>query len=241
MTDQPAMPQYSIASCFSTYLLPHVLFVDDFAERQKVAMICCLAWNIGVFHDPQEREQHIERVWKTTEADNPDVTPPAGMEEGFKDDLRYLVAQKRDLFPRILTGLTKADLTPGKRNDILKMVTTGGGNDDIPLVTHPDAQGLPFLIDVLKGIRRDTALQVGQIEKLSRISGGLDDIMRTRMERAYTVQRASLLGYQRILRRWRDIQPGLSVKRVIGDWLEKLEEIEQNTKSILALLTQDVA
>ena len=65
--------------------------------------------------------------------------------------------------------------------------------------------------------------------------------MRTRMERAYSVQRASLLGYQRILRRWRDIQPGLSVKRVIDYWLEVLEEIERNTKSILALLTQDVA
>jgi len=241
MTKRPEMPQYTIASCFSTYLLPHILFVDDLAERQKVAMICCLAWNIGVFHDPQEREQHIEMVWQTTEADNPGVTPPAGMEEGFKDDLRYLVAQKRDLFPRILTGITKADLTRGKNNDILKMVTTGGGRDDIPLVTHPDAQGLPLLMDVLKGIQRDTATQVGQMEQLSQISGGLDDIMRTKMERAYSVQRASLLGYQRILRRWRDIQPGLSVKRIIDYWLEVLEEIERNTKGILVLLTQDAA
>ncbi len=112
------MPKYTIASCFSTYLLPHVLFVDTFEERQKIAMVCCLAWNIGVFHDAEQREKHIEMVWEMTKADNPDVKPPAGLELDFKDDLRHLAEQKRDLFPRILSGITKATLGKGNGQDI---------------------------------------------------------------------------------------------------------------------------
>ena len=51
------------ASCFATYTLPHVLFVDDFEERQRIAMICCLAWNISLFPDARQREEHIEMGW----------------------------------------------------------------------------------------------------------------------------------------------------------------------------------
>ncbi len=40
------MKPHSTASCFATYLLPHVLFVADFEEREWIAKICCLAWNI---------------------------------------------------------------------------------------------------------------------------------------------------------------------------------------------------
>jgi len=48
--------RHSTASCFATYLLPHVLFVADFEERRRVARICCLAWNVGLFPNAGGRE-----------------------------------------------------------------------------------------------------------------------------------------------------------------------------------------
>jgi len=51
---------HTTASCFATYLLPHVLFVADFEERGRIAKVCCLAWNIALFPDAGDRERHIE-------------------------------------------------------------------------------------------------------------------------------------------------------------------------------------
>jgi hypothetical protein len=60
--------QFNVASCFSSFLLPHVLFVEDLELRMKGTMGCCVAC-------------------------------PALLVQGFKQDLRMLVAQKHDLFP----------------------------------------------------------------------------------------------------------------------------------------------
>jgi hypothetical protein len=54
-------------------------------------MSCCLAWNISLFPEA-EQEDHIDRIWKMVEADNRDA-PPSGLEQGFKQDLRMLIAQ----------------------------------------------------------------------------------------------------------------------------------------------------
>ncbi len=66
------MKPHSTGSCFATYLLPHVLFVADFEERQRIAKVCCLAWNIALFPDAAERERQTEQVlldvWVDTEA-----------------------------------------------------------------------------------------------------------------------------------------------------------------------------
>jgi hypothetical protein len=231
------MPQYTIPSCFSSYLLPHVLFVDDFAKRQKIAMVCCLAWNIGLFPDSVEREQHIDRVWKMAEADNPGVLPPVGMEQGFKQEVQGLVEQKRDLFPRILTAITKADLRRTQRHDILRVETAGSG-EEIPLAINPCSRGLPAVVEVLKGIRRDTASQVELLEQVRLMPAALDDIMRTQMERAYAMQRASLVGFFCILTHWKEIEPGPNDVRVIDSWLAAIEEVEHHTKAILAFLDQ---
>jgi hypothetical protein len=56
------------------------------------------------------------------------------------------------------------------------------------------------------------------------------------MATAYCVQRADLIGYHRMLTVWRDTQPASSVKRVIGHWLDVLDEIEVNTKAVLGIL-----
>lgn len=62
------------------------------------------------------------------------------------------------------------------------------------------------------------------------------DIEATQTTTAYCVQRADLVGYQRILTVWRDIQPAASVKRVIGYWFDMLAGIEANTKAVLNML-----
>ncbi len=54
------MPRHSLASCFATYLLPHVLFVAGFEERERIARVCCLVWNIGLFPHARERARHFE-------------------------------------------------------------------------------------------------------------------------------------------------------------------------------------
>lgn len=60
-------------------------------------MSSSLAWNISLFPG-DEREDHIERIWQMVEADNQEAPTP-GLEQGFKQDLRMLVAQKQELFP----------------------------------------------------------------------------------------------------------------------------------------------
>ena len=87
--------QFTVASCFSSFMLPHVLFVEELEARKKAVMSCCLAWNISLFPSA-EQEDHIERIWQMVEADNQDAPPP-GLEQGFKLDLRMLVAQKQEL------------------------------------------------------------------------------------------------------------------------------------------------
>lgn len=70
-------------------------------------MSCCLAWNISLFPNA-EQEDHIDRIWKMVEADNQDA-PPSGLEQGVKQDLRMLAAQKQELFPWTHTNIPKAD------------------------------------------------------------------------------------------------------------------------------------
>jgi hypothetical protein len=65
------------ASCFATYALPHVLSVDNFGKRRRIGMIRCLAWNISLFPDARQREEHIEMVWNMSLNDNP-LPPPDG-------------------------------------------------------------------------------------------------------------------------------------------------------------------
>ncbi len=61
--------RHTTASCFATYMLPHVLFVADFEERQRIAKVCCLAWNIALFPDAAERERQTKQVLDVILAD----------------------------------------------------------------------------------------------------------------------------------------------------------------------------
>ena len=66
------------------YLLAHVLFVADFEERERIARVCCLAWNIGLFPDARDRERHIENTLDLF-FDNEEVPPPPGVRQGYGD------------------------------------------------------------------------------------------------------------------------------------------------------------
>lgn len=218
-------------------MLPHILFVQDIEERQKAVMTCCLGWNIGLFPDVGQREQQIGMVWKRVEADNQE-SPPPGLEEGFKRDLHMLVAQKRDLFPWLMTNIQQTELVQKNSRDVLR-IKTAGGIEEIELVTRLDPTGLPLIIEVLRGMHKDTEAQVDLMHQARRTPGALNDIETTQIATAYCRQRADLIGYQRMLTVWREIQPAPSVKRVIRHWLGVLDEIEANSKAVLAILTED--
>ena len=232
------MKQYTAASCFATFMLPHVMFVRDFEERKKATMCCCLGWNISLFLDVAQREQHIEMVWKMVEADNQEP-PPSGLKEGFKQDLRLLISQKRDLFPWLNTNIPKAMLRQHGSLEFLSIQTGNSDMEEIQLNPHPDPLGLPRIIEALRGIHRDTEEQMKRMEHAKRTPGVFSDIERTQMATAYCVQRADIIGYHRMLTVWRDTQPAPSVKRVIGHWLDVLDEIEVNTKAVLGILVSD--
>ena len=95
---------------------------------------------------------------------------------------------------------------------------------------------MPLIIEHLRSIQSDTAAQVDLLEQASRTPGAFTDIEATQMTTAYCVQRADLVGYQRILMVWCDSQPAESVKRVIGHWLGVMAEIEADTKAVLNIL-----
>jgi hypothetical protein len=230
------MKQYTTASCFSTFMLPYILFVRDFEERRKTVMTCCLGWNISLFPDNEQREQQIDMVWKMVEADNHE-SPPPGLEQGFKQDLRMLVTQKRDLFPWQIKNIPKAELNRNEAWDVLS-IDAGKGIEEIQLVTHPDPMGLSYIIEVLGGIHSDTKAMVDLIQQARQTPDVLKDMVTAQIVTAYCVQRAELIGYRRMLTVWLDIQPELSVKRVINHWLGVLDDIEMHTKTLLGILTE---
>jgi len=228
------MKTHTTAACFATYTLPHVLFVDGFEERRRIAMICCLAWNISLFPDARQREEHIEMVWNMSLNDNP-LPPPDGMEHGWKEDMRMLIEKKHDLFPRLMRRIPKAELVQQQPHDVLR-IKTDDGSDKIPLVTHPRVEGLPHTIPALHRMREDTEKQVETLQRIAQMPGGLKDVVEPRMATAYCAQRADLIGYHRMLTAWREAMPDPLVKNGIGQWLVVLDEIEAHTKAALGII-----
>ena len=215
-------------------MLPHVLFVEELGARKKAAMSCCLAWNISLFPE-SEQDGHIDRIWKMVDADNQDAPPP-GVEHGFKKDLRLLMKQKNELFPWMHTNIPKADLIGAGQHDVLRIATGTSQAEDIEILAWPNPTGLPLIIEHLRSIQQNTAAQVELLAQAKRVTGSFTDIEATQMATSYCVQRADLIGFQRMLTVWRDTQPAASVKRVIGHWLGVLADIEADSKAVLNLL-----
>ncbi len=191
------MKRHTTASCFAIYLLPHVLFVADFAERQRIAKVCCLAWNIGLFPDATERERQTEQVLDLILADAADVAPP-GFREGFADELRMLVEIKRDLFPWRFENVMAADLKQTPRADVL-VVNNGKAVERIDLTRPPPIMGMPVITKALVQMHRDTQAQRRTLEQARATPGLIEQVATSDMVTLYCAQRADLRGYHRML------------------------------------------
>jgi hypothetical protein len=211
-----------------------VLFVDEFEKRQRIAMICCVAWNISLFPDARQREDHIDMTWKMSLTDNPQP-PPNGMESGWKREIRMLISQKHDLFPRLMCRIPRVELAQRLPHDVLS-VRTDDQEIEITLVTHPRVEGLPHIIPALDRMREDTEKQVQTLQHIAKIPGGLKKVLEPGIATAYCAQRADLIGHHRMLTVWMEAMHDPLIKNGIGQWLGVLGEIEADTKAALEII-----
>jgi len=233
MQDTPVRP-HTTASCFATYLLPHVLFVADFEERERIARVCCLAWNIGLFPDAVERAHHIENTLALF-FDGEEAPPPPGVRQGYGEELHMLADLKRDLFPWQFANVMHASLEPGPGPDTLA-VDAGGAVERIELALNPSITVLPRVTKVLVGMHRDTKAQRGTLKEARRTPGLLEQAVGRDMLTAYCAQRADLRGYHRMLAAWSEASPEPEMKAGIGRFLLAVDEIEDDTKAVLGIL-----
>ncbi len=230
---QPRKPA-TLGSCFATYVLPQILFVESFAARLVLVRMCCLGWNIGIFPDAAQRAQQIDMVWDR-QVESSSTPPPAGAEQSFKRDLREMAERKRDLFPWELSPIPDATLVQGEQHDVVR-ITSAIGAEEQPLVTYLAPTGLPYILEALLHMQEDTAAQAELLTTLLRAPDVIDDVLETRLRRAYCVQRADLAGYRCLLAAWRKGQPG-AVKREIGRARAVADDIERTTRTVLAILS----
>ena len=232
MQDTSVRP-HTPASCFATYLLPHVLFVADFEERERIAKVCSLAWNIGLFPDADDRERHVEQILALFF--DGEAAPPQGVRQGYGEELTMLADLKRDLFPWQSAHVMHAGLEPGAGLDILA-VDADGAVERIELALHPSIMGLPHITKVLVGMHRDTRAQRGTLEKARKTPGLLEQVVGRDMLTAYCAQRADLRGYHRMLVAWSEASSEPDLKAGIGRFLLAMDEIEDDTKAVVGIL-----
>lgn len=227
------MRPHTTASCFATYLLPHVLFVADFEERERIAKVCSLVWNIGLFPDADDRERHIENTLALFF--DGEEAPPPGVRQGYGEELHMLADLKRDLFPWQFANVIHAGLEPGPGPDTL-VVDTGEAVERIELARCPSITVLPRITKVLVQMHRDTRAQRGTLEEAQRTPGLIEHVATRDMLTAYCAQRADLRGYHRMLATWSEASPEPEMKTGIGRFLLAVDEIEDDTKAVLGIL-----
>ena len=226
------MKPYSTAACFVTWLLPHILFVGDFEERARVTKVSCLAWNLGLFPDTEDRERHTENTLALLKDDNGVPPPP-----GFGEELRMLIALKRDLFPWQIDVLTSAELerTPG--GDVLH-AQAGGTIERIALALNPAVAGLPIITKALVQIHGDTRQQRATLEQALDTPGLIGQVATRKMLTTYCAQRADLRGYHRMLTTWSEVPSSPEFCSAIGQFLAAIVETEVDTKAVLGILAE---
>ena len=233
MQDTPVRP-YTTASCFATYLLPHVLFVADFEERQRIAKVCCLAWNIALFPDAAERERQTGQVLDMILTDAADKAPP-GFRDGFADELRVLVQIKRDLFPWRFENVMEAELKQTSRADVL-VVNNGEAVERIDLSRPPPIEGLPIITKALVQMHGDTQAQRHTLEQARATPGLIEEVATPDMVTLYCAQRADLRGYHRMLTAWREETSMPEMKAGVDRFLQAVNEIEEDSNAVLEIL-----
>jgi len=236
-----AVRRHTTASCFATCLLPYVLFVADPEERERVARVCNLAWNIALFPSAAERERQVAATADLIARDaegGAETGPPPGFREGFADELAMLAELKRDLFPWQPGLITRVDLkpAPGRGTVDVLSVETGEGVESVELVLNPSIMGLPRITKALVEMHQNTRAQRGTLERAQNTPGLLERAVTRDMLSAYCAQRADLRGYHRMLAEWRDeVSYNPELKAGIERFLVA-DEIEDDTKAVLGIL-----
>lgn len=231
---------HSTASCFTAYLLPHVLFVGDVEERRRIARVCCLAWNIALFPNAREREQHVEGtvalILRDAMADP--CPPPPGFRQGFADELRWLMEAKRDLFPWQLANVTDVRLEPGSEGTDALAVDADRTTERTEMVLRPSVMGAHIVLKALAEMHRSTQAQRATLEQAARTNPELlGQAVGRDMLTAYCVQRAELRSYGRMLRQWREeVGSEPELKAGVGRFLVAVDEIEDDTKAVVDVL-----
>ena len=84
---------HTTASCFATFLLPHVLSVADAEERRRITRVCRLAWNIALLGSGHESAPCVRLVRTPRERASTVYGPPAmadlagqGVNTAVRDD-----------------------------------------------------------------------------------------------------------------------------------------------------------
>lgn len=79
-------------------MLSQLLWTGKLEHRCKAAQLCLYGWDIALLPDASAREQQIDRLWETCEPiSEKDLSPD--FVRGFKQQMRALVALKRELLP----------------------------------------------------------------------------------------------------------------------------------------------
>lgn len=228
------MKRHTTASCFATYMLPHVLFVADFGERERIARVCCLAWNIGLFPDAAERARHVESTL-TLFFDGEEAPPPPGVREGYGEELHMLADLKRDLFPWRFETVMEAGLERAPRGDVL-VVDNGKVVERIGLTPPPPIEGLPIITKAIVQMRGDTQAQRRTLEEASTMPRLVEQVATPDMVTLYCAQRADLRGYHRMLTAWHEQVSMPEMKAGIDRFIHAVNEIEDDSKAVLAIL-----
>lgn len=196
-------------------------------------MTCCLAWNIGLFPDYLERKTQIDNIWEMHDSDARES--PSEAEQEFKKVLAKLVARKRDIFPWLTGQILMAELAQKNGGDVL-CVQTNGCFEEVALVVQPDSAELPDMIETLHRMHRETSAQVDFVHQVKSLDGVFSDIDTTQIATAYCARRADLIRYRRILSEWRQTQAKPIDAIVVNEWLTMLNQIEQDSKDLLAVI-----
>jgi len=226
--------RHTTASCFATYMLPHVLFVADFEERERIARVCCLAWNIGLFPDAAERAHHIENTLALF-FDGEEALPPPGVRQGYGEELHMLADLKRDLFPWRFENVMEVGLKRTPRGDVL-VVDNGKAVERIDLSRPPPIEGLPIITKALVQMHGDTQAQRRTLEEARVTPGLVEHVATPDMVTLYCAQRADLRGYHRMLTAWREEASMPEMKAGIDRFLQAVNEIEEDSKAVLDIL-----
>jgi citrate synthase len=97
--------------------------------------------------------------------------------------------------------------------------------------------GLPHMVPLFLRMHEDTKKQIETLQRMAKMSGVLPKIVDSEIVTAYCSQRADLISYHRMLTLWRDSQPDPAFKDALDLWLNVLNEIEANSKTVLSIIT----